>query len=284
MSLSQLQLPDGRRLDVYVSGAEGATPVVMHNGTPGAHRLNPEIENGAHAAGLRLVSISRPGYGDSTRLPGRTAADLATDVAAVLDWLGSDTAVTCGGSGGGPYAMACAAVLSPRITAVSVVASPGPFGVADLDFFAGMDAETEEEFRLAIEGEGALRPWLEKEAAELQGDDPLAALIPDTERAKLSPETAEALLRMVTEAVRTGVDGWLDDDLAAVQPWGFDLTAVEVPTFLWHGTEDPMIPVSHARWLTERVQRGSSRLVDGAGHLVGRGRWAEIFDELAQSS
>jgi pimeloyl-ACP methyl ester carboxylesterase len=88
---------------------------------------------------------------------------------------------------------------------------------------------------------------------------------------------------MVTEAVRTGVDGWLDDDLAAVQPWGFDLTAVDVPTFLWHGTDDPMIPVSHARWLTERVQRGSSRLVDGAGHLVGRGRWAEIFDELAQS-
>ena len=136
-----LELSDGRPLEVDVSGPDGATPLVVHHGTPGERSQYPPFADAAAAQGLRYVSYSRPGYGGSSRQPGRAVADRAADTAAILGYLGADRCYSVGASGGGPYALACAALLADRVLACATVAGVGPFGAQDLDFLAGMGRE-----------------------------------------------------------------------------------------------------------------------------------------------
>jgi pimeloyl-ACP methyl ester carboxylesterase len=104
-------LSDGRSLEVDISGPDGATPLVVHHGTPGERSQYPPFADAAAAQGLRYVSYSRPGYGGSSRQPGRAVADCAADTAAILAHLGADRCYTIGAFGGGPHALACAALL-----------------------------------------------------------------------------------------------------------------------------------------------------------------------------
>jgi len=126
-----VQLPDGRRLDLRVSGPAGGFPLVFHHGTPGAATPYRALERAAHARGLRLVTTSRPGYGDSSPQPGRSVVDVAADTAAVLAAIGADRCLIAGWSGGGPHALACGARLGAT-AAVLVIAGIAPYG-ADRD-------------------------------------------------------------------------------------------------------------------------------------------------------
>src|SRR6516165_12664188 len=140
-----VRLPDGRRLDLRVSGPAGGFPLVFHHGTPGAATPIRVRERAAHARGLRLVTTSRPGYGDSSPQPGRSVVDVAADTAAVLAVIGADRCLVAGWSGGGPHALACGARLGAT-SAVLVIASVAPYGVAGLDWMAGMGEENVVEF------------------------------------------------------------------------------------------------------------------------------------------
>src|SRR6266545_540948 len=113
--------PDGRTLDVYVDGPEGAVPLLFHNGTPSSGQLYAPFVEAASQRGLRLVSFSRAEYGSSTRNPGRSVADVVPDVTAVLDQLGANRFYTLGWSGGGPHALACAALLPARLIGAATV-------------------------------------------------------------------------------------------------------------------------------------------------------------------
>ena len=104
-----LNLADGRRLDFAISGPDGGTPLIFHHGTPGSVAAFRVIERSAHERGLRLVTYSRPGYGDSTRLPGRDVAAVVADVEALLNHLNASRCLVAGWSGGGPHALAAAA-------------------------------------------------------------------------------------------------------------------------------------------------------------------------------
>src|SRR6202789_2728322 len=161
-------LADGRDLDVLTVGPEDGFPLVVHEGTPGGLVPNGKIVGAAEERGLRVVMTARPGYEGSTPRPGRRVADVADDVAQVLDALGAGQFVSIGFSGGGPHSLACAALLPGRCLAAASVAGVGPYGVDGLDFLAGMGPENVEEFGLAIQGEAALTPFLEKEAAALR--------------------------------------------------------------------------------------------------------------------
>jgi len=283
-----LDLPDGRSLDVLVSGPEDAPVLVFHHGTPGAVPPVRAIERAAHAHGLRLASYSRAGYGASSRRPGRSVVDVAADVTALLDHLHADRCVTAGWSGGGPHALATGALLGDRVAGVTSIAGVGPFGVDDLDFMAGMGEQNVVEFGLALEGETALRPHLEEEAPTLAEADvagiisAMSTLLPDVDRAALTDEFGEDLRAGFVEAVRHGVDGWVDDDLAFAAPWGFDLAAMAVPVFVWQGEHDLMVPFAHGRWLARHVPGAVDHLEPGQGHLsVAVGRIDEIVAELA---
>lgn len=288
-SLDHVRLPDGRRLDMRVSGPAGGLPLVFQHGTPGAATPVRALERAAHARGLRLVTTSRPGYGDSARQPGRDVADVAADTEAVLAAIGAERCLVAGWSGGGPHALACAARLGAA-AAVLVIAGVAPYRAEGLDWMAGMGEENIAEFSAAIQGEDQLRPYLLREREQLKNIRPadivgsLETLLPDADRAVLTGEFGEDMAASFREAVRTGVDGWLDDDLAFTRPWGFSLDEISVPVVLWQGSADLMVPFSHGQWLAARLPGAGVHLEEGEGHLsVGLGALDRMLDELADA-
>ncbi len=288
--MTLIDLPDGRDLEVEVSGPDGAPVLLFHGGTPGGSCQMPPMARGAHARGLRLVTWSRPGYGASTRRQGRTVADDVDDAATVLDHLGADTCLVAGWSGGGPHALATGALLAGRVRGVLCIAGVAPYDAEGLDFLAGMGEDNIEEFGAALKGEDALRAWLDNVRPELVGVTPddvatsLGTLLPPVDEAALTGEFAEHLAEGFRQAVSSGVDGWLDDDLAFTRPWGFDLDAIAVPTYLWQGSDDLMVPFAHGQWLAERIPGVTAHLEAGEGHLsVGLGAMDRMLDELVGS-
>lgn len=285
-ALDHVRLPDGRRLDMRVSGPAGGLPLIFHHGTPGAGTPVRALERATHTRGLRLVTTSRPGYGGSSRQPGRSVADVAADTAAVLAAVGAERCLIAGWSGGGPHALACAARLD-AVAAVLVIAGVAPYGAEGLDWMAGMGEDNIIEFSAALRGEDELRPYLLrgrehlKDIAAADVAASLETLLPDVDRAVLTGEFAEDTAASFREAVRTGVEGWLDDDLAFASPWGFGLEEISVPTMIWQGTADLMVPFSHGRWLASRLPGASAHLEEGEGHLsVGLGALDRMLDEL----
>lgn len=284
--VESIALSDGRRLDVYVSGPEGATPLIWHHGTPGSRVTSRHLERSVHAHGLRLVTMSRPGYGSSSRRRGRRVVDVVADTAEVLAWLGVDQCVTSGASGGGPHALACAARLR-GVAGCLVIAGVAPYDAADLDWLDAMGQDNLDEFAAAIEGEDPLRHHLDA----LEGDfrdispeeivDAMSSVLPDVDRAALTGEYALDVAAGFREALASGVDGWLDDDLAFVNAWGFDLAEVITPTMLWQGDRDLMVPFAHGRWLAGALTHAMAHLVEGEGHLsIAEGAIDEMLDEL----
>lgn len=284
--MEQVSMRDGRVLDVRVSGPDDGGVLVFFHGTPGSGTRTRYLERAAHARGLRVVKWSRPGYGGSSRQPGRRVVHVAADTEDVLAHLDVDECVVGGGSGGGPHALACGAHLDAA-RAVLCIAGVVPFEAEGVEFLEGMGQGNLDEFGAAVAGEDVLRDHLEGEAADM-GEvtvegilQLMSTLLPPVDRAVLTGELAEDMVAGMDEALRTGVDGWLDDDLAFVAPWGFDLADIDVPVTLWQGSEDLMVPFAHGQWLAERVPGVHAHLEDGEGHLsIGVGHVDAMLDEL----
>ena len=287
--MDHVELPDGRRLDVRITGPEDGMPLVFHHGTPGARTPVRAIERGAHERGLRFVTTSRPGYGESTRATGRRVVDVVDDIAAVLNAIGAERCLVAGWSGGGPHALACGAHLDAA-AAVLVIAGVAPRGAHGLDWLDGMGADNLAEFGAAMEGEAPLRQFLEAVRPELVDVTPagivesIASLLPDVDRAVLTDEFGEDLAASFHEGLRIGVDGWLDDDLAFVRPWGFELGDIRTPVALWQGSADLMVPFAHGRWLAEQMPAATAHLEPDQGHLsIAIGAVERMLDELVAS-
>jgi pimeloyl-ACP methyl ester carboxylesterase len=286
VATDHVRLPDGRRLDLRVSGPADGFPLVFHHGTPGAVTPIRAMERAAHARGLRLVTTSRPGYGGSSPQPGRSVVDVAADTAAVLAAIGADRCLVAGWSGGGPHALACGARLDGA-AAVLVIAGVAPYGAEDLDWTAGMGQENIDEFSAALGGEDRLRPYLLAEREQLKEATAagivtaLDTLLPDVDRAVLTGEFGEDLVANFHEAMRTGVEGWFEDDMAFTRSWGFELAEISAPTMIWQGSADLMVPFAHGQWLGARLPGASVHLEQGEGHLsVGLGALDRMLDEL----
>ncbi len=251
--------PDGRRLTVQTSGDPRGKPVFLLHGTPGS-RLGPSPRGVMlYHQGVRLISYDRPGYGGSDRLRDRTVADVAQDVAVIADALGVERFGVVGRSGGGPHALACAALLADRVTRAAVMVSLAPRGADGLDWFDGMAESNIEEYTAATTGPEELAASLESRSAEIR-DDPMR-LLADLRRELTGPDRVvvsdagirSLLARNYHEALRTSAAGWYDDVLAFSTPWGFDPADIRVPVMIWHGTEDVFSPVGHSRWLADRI-------------------------------
>ncbi len=268
-----VRLPDGRQLEVLVDGPPAGRALVFHHGTPFAAVAFPPLFEAAARHGLRTVLYSRPGYATSTPRPSRSVADVAGDVGAILDSIGADDFLAIGWSGGGPHAIACAALLPDRCLAAATIAGVAPYGVDGLDWLAGMGPENIEEFGLAVRGQAALRPWLEngsKALASVTGADIAAAfggLISEVDRSALTGDFAEYMAAATRRSVSSGISGWLDDDLAFVRHWGFELSKIAVPIAIWQGEQDRMVPFSHGKWLAAHIPGAESRLFADQGHL-----------------
>jgi pimeloyl-ACP methyl ester carboxylesterase len=247
---------DGRTLSAVDTGADSATSVtvVWHHGSPHTGALYEPLLGAAAARGIRLVSYARPGYGGSTPQPGRDVAAAAADVVAVADALGVDRFAVMGSSGGGPHALACAALAPGRVTGVATLASPAPYTDA-FHWFDGMRSPGA--LRAAREGRDARAAFAEEEAFDPE------VFVP-ADWAALEGRWS-AVLADVQASDEFGPGGLIDDDVAFASPWGFEVTDVAAPTLLVHGELDRMIPRRHASWLLSRIPAATlwARLDDG---------------------
>ena len=280
---------DGRTLDVLVGGdSTSDIALVCHHGTPSDSTLWVDWHQDALVNKLRLVSISRPGYAASDRKPGRSVSCVAKDVSDVLDALGIDTFLTIGWSGGGPHALACAALLPERCIAVSVLAGVGPHGEPDLDSLSDMGPENIEHKKIAIQGEGPLREWAKVNAAAwfTIADEDLAAtlggLVPEIDVYALNEQgQAKIWASSIRRCLQNGIDGYIDDSLVFCKYWGFKPADIRSPVTIWQGDLDLMVPFTHGQWLIKHIPNAKGMLEIGHGHIsLIADKKQDIIDDL----
>ena len=290
MEPRSIELPDGRRLDVWVEGPADGIPLVFHAGTPGSGLPFEPFVRTLADRGLRSVSWSRPGYGDSTRQPGRSVADVVDDTAAVLDQIGADRAYVAGWSGGGPHALACAALMANRVIGTTTIASVAPYPAEGLDWLADMGAENIDEFGAVLEGPAAIERFLDgvwPTFRDVSADDVAAAfgdLVDDVDRGAVTGTFAAFISAQMHEGLRESFAGWLDDDFAFAKPWGFDLDSIPGRVHVWQGAHDRMVPFAHGQWLAAHIPTACAHLLPEHGHLsLAVDSFPAILDEMIAS-
>jgi pimeloyl-ACP methyl ester carboxylesterase len=264
---------DGRTLCVEVAG-DGDRSVLIHGGTPNSRHLLPLWIESATARGARLISYDRPGYGGSTPQPGRSVAHAAADTQAIAAALGIDRLAVWGFSGGGPHALACAALLPELVVASATVGSVAPWDAPGLDFFSGMGEDNVEDLTLYLDDPAAAREKSRQdrdEAMQVDADGLVEAwktLLSPVDAAALTGEFAQFVVSSIQDGLAPGDDGWWDDGVAHMSPWGFALDSVRVPVKVWHGRQDRFVPFQHGQWLVEHVSGAEAALSEQDGHLT----------------
>lgn len=267
--------PSGRVLAYAEWGDPTGLPVFSLHGTPGCRLNRHPNDELLRSTGARIITYDRPGYGRSDRQSGRVVADAAADVAAIADALGIESFAVTGASGGGPHALACAALLPDRVIRAACVVGVAPYEALGAAWTAGMDPNNVAEFGWALLGAHRLAAELGREDAAIRArvaEDPAKVLgddwaLSEADRAVLGrPDFAENIRAVTMEQNRNGVWGWVDDDLAFVQPWGFSPTTITVPTAVWYGRSDVLVPAVHGQWLAANIP-GAQVRIDDLGHL-----------------
>jgi pimeloyl-ACP methyl ester carboxylesterase len=264
----------GRVVHVYDDGDPVGPLLVYHHGTPLSGLLPSLWAHIARAEGVRLVSFDRAGYGGSDRHPGRRIADVVADTETIADALGAQRFYAFGESGGGPYALGCATLLPARVIAAVSMSGPAPFDADGLDFMAGMGQDNVDEFGAALEGEDSLRTYLSEQREELLATTPqtmyqaFESLLSPVDRAVLTGDFVDWLHAACIRGLEPGYEGWLDDDVVSIRPWGFDLSDNRVPVLIQAGSQDRFVPPAHARWLIDHLPESADALSDDDGHLT----------------
>lgn len=257
-----LELADGRILHAYDTGAGDGTDrltVVWHHGTPNVGLPPQPLFPTSDRLGIRWISYDRPGYGGSTRRPGRDVASAAADTATVADALGVGQFAVMGHSGGGSHALASNALLTDRVLGVVSMAGLAPYGAEGLDWFVNMADAGVASLRAALEGQGAKERY---ETSAPDGDPGFIA----ADHGALAAEWSW-LGMVVRRALARGRDGLIDDDLAYVAPWGFHPADAVAPTLLLHGGQDRSVPKSHGEWLARHIPGAELWLRPDDGHI-----------------
>ncbi len=276
--LQTLVTQDGRELAFATWGDPSGFPVLSLHGTPGCRLSRWPDEDVYRRLGVRVITHDRAGYGRSARWRGRSVADAVDDVVALADHLGLERFGVTGGSGGGPHALACAALLPDRVVRATCSVGLAPLGSPGLDqerFVEGMDPQNVEEFGWALAGEDVLAVELEREHAEMRervAADPTTVLgdfeLSESDKEQLArPEVMQIVRESTVEQAVNGVWGWVDDDLAFVRPWGFEVDAIAVPVLVWYGSTDVLVPPQHGDWLAENVPGCLVKVDAVSGHL-----------------
>lgn len=264
----------GRELLVREGGEPAGRAVLVQLGTPGSRLLYGPHLLDAKERGIRLIAYDRPGYGGSTPQPARTVADCAEDSRTIMDALEIDRFAVWGISGGGPHALACAGLLSDRVVAAASLASPAPFDAEDLDWFANTGEENVEDDKLILSDPEAARRKIARDRLEFfetTEPDPAGShptLFSPLDAAALTDELVEYFFERNKIGLGPGIEGWWDDSVALLRPWGFSLDAIEAPVMVWHGRQDQMVPFHHGEWLVRRIQTADPHLSDDDGHLT----------------
>ena len=196
------------------------------------------------------------------------------DVRAIAGALGIERLAVWGYSGGGPHALACAALLPDLVSAVATFASVAPFDAPGLDYFTGMGEANADDIRLLLEDPEAARAKNAKDRDAILQVTPealveaWASLVSPADAAVLTEDLALFVVTCIKDGLAAGDQGWWDDGLAGIAPWGFALDAIRVPVQVWHGAQDKFVPFQHGQWLSENIPGAEAHLTDTDGHFT----------------
>jgi pimeloyl-ACP methyl ester carboxylesterase len=283
VSGDRFTLRDGRTLAWREYGPPDGRPVLRFQGTPGSRNSRHADEDAYDRLGARVIVFDRPGYGASTRLPGRGISEIVDDAVELLDHLGLETVHATGGSGGGPHVLALAARHPKRVQAITVVVGGAPLEEKDL---AGMVEINRDAWYAAHESWSAvhdlLAPMRDAVLADpLAGFKDVMKAAPDSDKEVMEdPAWQRVFLEDVTEALRPGAEGWADEGIALVLPWDFDPTDVRCSVTWWHGEHDANVPIAAVGRLLEHMPSVDLRVWSDGGHLEPYRRHDEILGEL----
>jgi pimeloyl-ACP methyl ester carboxylesterase len=277
-------LSDGRRLAYAELGDPRGAPIIHHHGVPGS-RVGRQADPAVYReAGVRMITPDRPGSGLSDLHWNSGLAGWGDDVRELADALSLDRFGITGLSGGGVFALAAAATLGDRVTAVVLAGCPAPTGRRRAT--AGMHA------RLIAGLAAAGRfPWLLRAGSGLAGaalrtwpEFFVDATNRDSEadtRWLTLPSVRAAEIHTVREAFRHGADGYIHDVSLISRAWGFRLEDVRAPVNLWHGDHDTVIPLHHAKYLASVLPDARLVVCRGEGHMV---MWGHLRAILATAA
>lgn len=275
----RLTVADGRCIVWAEYGDTAGWPVLYCHGMPGSRLEHAHAAGLARERGQKIIVPDRPGYGESSPLPHQTVADFAADAAALLDHLDLETCDVIGFSGGGPYAMACAARLSERVSRLALVSSWAPLDLAGTD---GMAEGFRQLWELAGSDFAAFSDTLASaiESAGSPYDMLIGGAIPADQAIFEDGALAAAYRADLDEALRHGLSGMLSDARAMITDWEVDLGRISCPVGIWHGTHDLNAPIDMGRWLNASLANARLTEWPGAGHFESFRRWHEVLDDL----
>jgi pimeloyl-ACP methyl ester carboxylesterase len=269
-----VQTPDGRDLCVEIAGGPSERPVLVCAGTPNSRHLYGRWVTDAERRGIQLIGYDRPGYGGSSPNSGYSVADGASDVRAIADALEIERLAVWGFSGGGPTTLACAALLPNLVVAAATVGSVAPWGAPGLDYLAGMGEDNVEAIELYLSDPDAAREKGQEERKQLLSVTPeeivdaWKTLLSAADAAVMTGDFAEATVHSFRDGLAPGEQGWWDDGVAHMAPWGFELDSIRVPVKVLHGRHDRFVPFQHGQWLAEHVPGAEAVLSETDGHLT----------------
>jgi pimeloyl-ACP methyl ester carboxylesterase len=278
-----LALPGGRRLDYRMYGDPAGAPVVYCHGGLSAHTDIAFAAGRAAERRLQIVALARPGIGESSRLgPPRRVRDWADDVAVLTTTLGIASFSVLGWSAGGPYALACAQVLGPRVRRTVTVGGMAPLEGQVTPRQLGLVADrilfplSRRAPRLAgalVRSAGRLPAGMSRRT--------LLRSLSTADRAVVGAMSPAEFSADMKEALRHGPHGIVDDYRVVGSEWGFAPEDVTAPVTLFQGSEDALLPMAHARTVAERLPSGTLQVVEGAGHFLLHTHFDLVADALS---
>jgi pimeloyl-ACP methyl ester carboxylesterase len=278
---ASLTLSDGRTLAYAEWGVPDGTSLILLHGSPGSRLMCPDVD-ATLDAGVRLITVDRPGYGGSSPLPGRSVVDFVADLLELMEFLELARTPVVGWSGGGPYAVAAAWAAPDRFPRIGLVASPGPEAVMPQEVSRRSDEARSIALRLGAGDESAVEEV--RRHLSFYAENPLALLEQALAREEnpdrhvlIREDVTDAFRTMWTEGARQGAEGLVSDWCADAPGWGFSLSEVRNPVHVWHGEADGIVPQSHARFLADGLPQAVLVLYPGEGHSIAIAHWDEVL-------
>ena len=278
-----LTLSDGRTLGFAEWGDPVGKPIFHFHGSSSSRLEHPPFEGSL--AGVRLITVDRPGHGLSDFQPNRQLLDWPKDVVALAEHLDIARFAVSGWSFGGPYAIACASAIPDRLSAVGLISSFAPYDRPNATAGAARF------IKIAL-GLARWLPWrLGRQLMKIQGralvNNPegtarrMLSSLPGADRRVLEdPQVTDVLLPAMSESYRNGADGAAWEGAMLVRPWGFRLEDISIPVEIWHGEADVNDPVQCAEYLRDTIPHTHATIFPGEGHFLILKRWGEILTRL----